>query len=173
MKWIFSLLDRICAVVGALAFSQVPEFIQQYLQRLGGHVAELNHQIQIITYNAAASGKNLDQYIHKFKMSGDIDFVHQGEMMQEMALRYQTLLHNLQEIQQATAWGRGIKFFYHIDFIIARETMHHFVPGVSFSLEGMVYGLVGLMFGWMLISNLRKAMSLLKKRKRMRLHPPL
>jgi hypothetical protein len=35
-----TLLDRVLCVAGAITLSQAPEFFQQYLQRLGGHLAD-------------------------------------------------------------------------------------------------------------------------------------
>ncbi len=40
VRFVDSLLDRICAVLGALAFAQFPQYCAQYIQRLGGHVDE-------------------------------------------------------------------------------------------------------------------------------------
>lgn len=53
IKWIGGLIDRIFAVVGALACLQFPLFLQQYQQHLSGHVVEL--QIQIQAMQRAAS----------------------------------------------------------------------------------------------------------------------
>ena len=47
-RFIDTSLDRVFSILGAAAFSQVPEFIQQYLQRLGGHLDEAKRQVEII-----------------------------------------------------------------------------------------------------------------------------
>ena len=39
-----SLIDRLLCVAGAVLCSQLPEFIQQYLQRLGGHLDEADDE---------------------------------------------------------------------------------------------------------------------------------
>jgi len=54
------LLDRLLCVVGAVLFSQLPEFIQQYLQRLGGHLDEARRQLEQFRAVAAQSDLTLD-----------------------------------------------------------------------------------------------------------------
>ena len=44
-----SVLDRIISAAGALIFMQIPTFLVQYTQRLGGHVDELANLIKGIT----------------------------------------------------------------------------------------------------------------------------
>ena len=59
-----SLLDRIISVAGALIFAQMPAFIVQYQQRLGGHVDELKHLIGKYKSYAASNNRSLDEYIN-------------------------------------------------------------------------------------------------------------
>ena len=53
------LFDRALCVVGAILFSQLPEFFQQYLQRLGGHLDEARRQLEQF--------RQLDTYRHTGK----------------------------------------------------------------------------------------------------------
>ena len=55
------LFDRLLCVLGAVTFSQVPEFMQQYLQRLGGHLDEARRQLDRLQDAAARSGLTLEQ----------------------------------------------------------------------------------------------------------------
>ena len=59
------LIDRLLCVVGAVLCSQLPEFIQQYLQRLGGHLDEARRQLDQFREVAAKSGLTLDQLAAK------------------------------------------------------------------------------------------------------------
>jgi hypothetical protein len=65
-------------VIGAFVASQIPEFIQQYTQRLAGHVNELYRLLNQMRQVASYSNKTLDQYIQKFITSSDPDFARQG-----------------------------------------------------------------------------------------------
>lgn len=60
-KWIGGLMDRACAVVGAVVFAQAPLFMQQYSQQLIGRTAELKLQVDGMKQAANLSGKTLEQ----------------------------------------------------------------------------------------------------------------
>jgi hypothetical protein len=160
MKWISGLLDRIFSVAGALLFIQAPEYLQQYLQRLGGHVDELGIQIAKLTQIAGSTGKTLEAYIQKFVTSGDLDYAYQGQLLQNLIDKHEKLAKSLYEIQHASSLERGVKFLFYIDPEIARATLNNFVPGVTLSLEGLIYGLVGLIFGWMVYSAIKRLISI-------------
>ena len=55
-KWSVALFDRMFSVGGAVAFSQLPQFMQQYSQRLSGHINELDRQVNLMQNAAEASG---------------------------------------------------------------------------------------------------------------------
>ena len=57
------ILDRILCAVGAVAFTQFPEFIQQYLPRLEGHLDEARLALDRFRDAAAQSGMTLDQLV--------------------------------------------------------------------------------------------------------------
>ena len=76
------ILDRVFSIIGAVAFSQVPEFIQQYIQRLGGHVDEAQHQVELIREAAQSSGHTLRTYIEIFITQADPGIAHQGQLIQ-------------------------------------------------------------------------------------------
>ncbi len=75
-------VDRICSVLGALIFVQVPVFITQYIQRLGGHVDELARVVNQYRASAADTGKTLEEYVRRFLSSSEADFVSAGANMQ-------------------------------------------------------------------------------------------
>ena len=74
------ILDRVIAAAGAITFMQIPAFIVQYIQRLGGHIDEL--KILIGKYKAAAAdnGRTLDEYVQLHIQSGVLNS-HQQESL--------------------------------------------------------------------------------------------
>jgi hypothetical protein len=146
-KWIGGIIDRLGVVSGALLFSQIPQFIQQYSQRLAGHVAELKIQATTLAEAAQFSGKTIDQLISKFLTSGDLDFVHQGELMQQAMVRFHYLSTALSNLYTSTALSRPFIFFSQIDMGIAEGTLENFTFGVSLTIEGGVYALIGMTTG--------------------------
>lgn len=69
MSW-FDVVDyvlvRASAALGAAIGSQLPEFAQQYLQRLGGHLGEAARQLKEHTKVAKESGITLTEMIGNF-----------------------------------------------------------------------------------------------------------
>lgn len=149
MRLIWGILDRICVVVGALVFAQIPLFIHLYTQRLAGHTAELSLQVEQLRQAAQMSHKTLDEYISKFLQSNDSDFSRQGEWMQHLVQRWEALSNAYMKLQQASPWDRPVQFFHYFDLQIARPTMESFEFGLPFTLEGGVYALLGVACGFL------------------------
>lgn len=157
MRWISGLIDRILAVIGALAFSQIPLFMLQYHQRLSGHVSELKLQVEIMRQAALQTGKTLDQYTQKFLESSDPDFMHQGDIIHAMISRWQNLSDSMIALHNATPLSRPFVFLSHINLDVVDDTFKSFQMGIPLTIEGLIYALIGLCFGFLtyyLISRL-------------------
>jgi len=155
-KWIGGLIDRICAVSGALIFSQIPLYMQDYQQRLSGHLAELQSQVQGMRQAAALSGKSLQQYVAKFQSSPDIDFKNQGALMHEMIQRFQQLNEGHQALLNSTVYSKPLMFFKYIDAKIAKSTWASFEWGLNLTVDGFLYALLGIVCGLMVYGMLSK-----------------
>lgn len=151
------LFDRILAVLGAFLFSQAPLFIQQYTHRLAGHVTELNMQIEQIRKAASLSNKSLEQFIKKFLVNPDIDFIRQGEIMQGMVTRSETLSANYQALLNAGILEKPFLFLKYLDVDIAKAALNSFEMGIVFTVEGLAYGFLGMIFGVLAYKALVKA----------------
>ena len=150
LRWLNGLFDRIFVVAGAVLFSQVPHFFQHYTQRLGGHVAELRLQIEALQQAAEKSGKNVHEYVQKFLSQSDLDFTYQGELMRSMFTRYTDLDQAYDSLIHSTVFTRPIVFLRHLQLDIAQMTLSDFTFGLTFTVEALVYALIGLGFGYLL-----------------------
>lgn len=148
LRFLSGLLDRLFVVAGAFMGSQIPQFIHQYMQRLAGHVDELNYLIGNIRQLASHSNKTLEQYIDKFLSNGDPDFVQQGQFMQTVVGRWQDLSQTLAQLNDSSFWTRPYVFVSSLNPDIAKATFYSFVPGISLSIEGLYYTGLGLIFGY-------------------------
>jgi hypothetical protein len=137
------LLDRVLCVLGAVAFSQVPEFIQQYLQRLGGHLDEARRQLAQFQESAARSGLTLGQLIEKTSANAEPAVARLGGVMQGTAVRVDELTAADAAIRHASVWTRPLVFLRHLDFGIARATWGIFRPAVPTTPEGLLYAGLG------------------------------
>jgi hypothetical protein len=138
--WFF---DRFFVVLGAFMGSQIPEFMQQYTQRLGGHVDELSHLLKMVKQSAALSNKNMETYIQKFMTQGDPDFVHQGEFMSSLLSRWEQLSNSLARVMESSIWAKPYVFFTNVDGEIFTSTAKSFQSGFALTIEGVVYTAFG------------------------------
>lgn len=145
---IHTILDRLFVVVGALLGSQIPEFIQQYKQRLAGHVDELHRLSTRLTTFAFQSTQTIEQYIQRFLGSHDPDLAKQGLFMDEMVTRSKDLSGALDHLNQASLWSQPYVFIRDFQFDIAEGTWRSFSPGINFSIEGICYAVIGMILGW-------------------------
>jgi hypothetical protein len=162
-KWISALLDRIFVVMGAFIFSQIPIFMQQYRMQLTGHVAELRLQVGLMQQVALSTGKTLEQFIQKFTQSSDADFAGQGEIMNGMVSRLQTLSDGLTALNTASVFTRPYEFLIHYQPDIGKATLEIFEMGIAFTYEGLVYALIGIIVGYFLYHIIRSLFSKVKR----------
>lgn len=148
-----SLIDRILCVLGAGLFSQAPEFMQQYLQRLGGHLDEARRQLGIFKDTASQAGVTLDQLVQRTGANPDPGIARLGGVMTESVARTISLQSAHDALTQASLWERPFVFLRHLDFEIARATGAIYQPAVPTTLEGLAYALAG-MFVFLLVYHL-------------------
>jgi hypothetical protein len=139
------LIDRVLCVVGAVLFSQIPEFLQQYLQRLGGHLDEARRQLGHFQEIASKAGLTLDELIAKSQGSPEPTVVQLGRLMHETAARVEALAVAEAGIRNASLFSRPLIFLRHLDLPIARATWTIFKPAVPTTAEGLVYAGIGVL----------------------------
>ena len=139
------LIDRILCVLGAVLFSQGPEFMQQYLQRLGGHLAEAHRQLASFQSAAATAGLPLDKFIGQTAANPDPGLARLGGVMTDTVQRIAALESAQDALLHASLWARPFVFLRHLDLSIARATWTVYQPAVPTTLEGLVYALAGLL----------------------------
>ena len=140
-----SLIDRILCVLGAILFSQGPEFMQQYLQRLGGHLDEARRHLAIFQQTAAQAGLSLERLISQTGSNPDAAVARLGGVMTGAAERVSSLQSIHDTLLHASPWGRPLVFLRHLDVEIARATGAVYQPAVPTTAEGMVYALAGML----------------------------
>lgn len=140
-----SLVDRLLCVVGAGVSAQAPEFMQQYLQRLGGHLAEARRQLLQFEEIAKQAGKTVHELAAQYAANADPSVVSMGKVVGDSELRVQTLSAAEAALREASVWERPFVFLRDLDWEIARGAADVYKPAVPTTLEGMVYGLVGIL----------------------------
>ncbi len=150
VRFVDSLLDRICAVLGAVAMAQFPQFCAQYIQRLGGHVDEAARNMEQYREIARETGKSLYQYSQHLLNSKDPAVFKTGQKIAGDLERYDQLAAALKELLNAPAYKKFFVFISHLDLDIARGAWDNFTPGLPVTLEGTAYAAVGIVIGMIL-----------------------
>lgn len=138
------ILDRVLCLLGAVAFCQLPEFIQQYLQRLGGHLDEARRQLAQFEAVAAQSKLTLPQFIERTSANTDTAVARLGGVMQDTFARVTELSAAESALRNATLWEKPFVFFSHLDPSIASATLDVYKPAVPTTIEGLVYAAAGM-----------------------------
>lgn len=159
----YKIIDRTLVIAGALIFSQAPVFMQQYNQLLQGHVEELNIQVEAIRTNALQVNKSIDHYVQKFLDSSDIDFRLQGEVMDETIFRFDNLNEGLRNFHNASFWQRPFVFMKYFNLKIAVSTFKNYKVNIPLTIEGLIYGLMGMVIGYGVFLLLKQFFKLLCK----------
>jgi Protein of unknown function (DUF2937) len=140
-----TLLDRVLCVAGAITLSQAPEFFQQYLQRLGGHLDEARRVLARFEAVARESGLTLAQLIETTRSEASAPVAKLGGVMAEAQVRVQALAQAESALREADMWSRPWVFLRHMDAEIARGTWAIFKPAVPVTAEGFCYAATGML----------------------------
>jgi len=138
-------IDRLLCVLGAVLFSQGPEFMQQYLQRLGGHLQEAQRQLGLFRQAATQSGQTLEAFITETRTNSNAGVAHLSSVMSDALDRTASLQAAHDALTHSSLWARPFVFAQHLDPDIARATWAAYLPAVPTTLEGLVYALAGML----------------------------
>ena len=138
------LLDRALCVAGAVAFSQFPEFMQQYLQRLEGHLDEARLALDRFKDAATQSGMSLEQLVSGAAANPDKAMGKLGEVVRASMSRVDELAASDAALRGASAWTRPFVFLAHADWGIARATLSIYRPAIPTTAEGLAYACAGI-----------------------------
>lgn len=144
---IFRRIAFFIAALCGLAMTQLPEFVEQYRQRLGGAIDELAAVVARFDSDSAQHGLTQSAGIDRLHANGDKFVRERGDEIQDDIAR----LANLRETQAAFKSegpiARIATFATHYDQRIARGAYNDFEPAVPTSPEALALGLFGFVFG--------------------------
>jgi hypothetical protein len=148
-------LSRIIRVVafglglaGGTVASQGPEFSQQYRQRLGGAIDELNQVIARFDNDAQANNETRDGAIVRLRGNPDNLVSRQGVAMQGNVERLGRLDAHRQAMIQAGPFARVATMIRDGDRDVMEATYHDFEPAVPVTEEGLLSAALGFLAVW-------------------------
>lgn len=135
------------ALFFGLALTQLPEFVEQYRQRLGGAIDELNANIARFDSDSAQQGLTEGAGIDRLRANPDRFVRQRGEQMKDNVARLQSLRETQDRFRNDGPIARLLTFATNYDRKIASGTYGDFEPAVPTSPEAFVLGFIGFLFG--------------------------
>ena len=126
------------AMLGGVTTSQLPEFAQQYRQRLGGAIDALTEVVEEFRADAATHGLTPGEAIDRLEGSSDRLVAAQGERAQRALDRLAGLQRQQEAFREAGPFGRLVVLARDLDPQIASRAFEDFEPAVPATMEGAV-----------------------------------
>jgi hypothetical protein len=151
----FRAVAFVVALMAGMFLSQVPEFAQQYRQRLGGAIDELAQIITRFDQDAARFGYDRERALQEYAHAQS-EFIHsQGAFMRDRIARYTRLVAQQQAFTNAGPFGRIVVLFSDLDREIAENATRAFEPALPTTLEGVVFATGGFIVVFLFLHGLR------------------
>lgn len=146
------MIGRILAMAiglfSGLTASQMPEFAQQYRQRLGGAIDELRRVVTRFDESAREEGLSREQAIRRLTAAEDPLVRRQGEAQDELGSRLVRLEGQRRAFVEAGPFARLLIFIRDADAGLARATYLDYEPAWPATAEGLTTGGAGFVAGW-------------------------
>jgi hypothetical protein len=137
------------ALLLGVAASQVPEFAQQYRQRLGGAIDELARVIGEFDADAARISLTREAGIDRLVANADTFVRQRGEQVRSDVERVARLEKQLTSYAEAGPFWRLGVFARSYEPDIARRAAENFEPAVPVTSEGLFTAVAGFLAGWL------------------------
>ena len=137
--------------VGAVSTSQLPEYSQQYLQRLGGAKDALEQVIADFDASAAAVGLNRAEALDQMQGSAFMD--RRRADMAATFVRYEKLTEAQVALTGQGAFMRVYLLPRVTDPQIAQATFRSFEPAMPLTFTGLLFTIAGFVLGAALIGG--------------------
>jgi hypothetical protein len=138
----------VAGLAGGVAASQMPEYAQQYRQRLGGAADELSRIMKEFDADAARHGMTREQGISRLIANSDRFVTERGERLREDSARLSRLQRQIEIFQTAGPLRRIAVMATDIDQPTAQRAWSQFEPGVPMTIEGAALGGAGFLAGY-------------------------
>lgn len=149
-----NVIDRCFFTLTFILGVQLPEFMQQYQQRLAGQLAEANSQLnQFESIAQQHFDGSLTTMITRYKDNTEASIISTGELIERLSVRVEYLASHLTQITQADYLNSVYQFIWHLDQEMARGTAEHFSMAIPLELNAIATGAT-LAIGVLLLKEL-------------------
>ena len=159
----------VAAALGGIASSQLPEFAQQYRQRLGGALEELRQVVTAFEADAARSDLTRSEALQTYRRSGEPFLRDQGVTTRSTIERYEDLADQRARFELAPPVMRPMVMLADPDERIVRGAWADYEPAVPLTTEGFIWAALGFFLAGGLVSLLRQIGGIIRRRRHQRL----
>lgn len=163
--FLLTLIERIITVLAAVIFAQFPSFLQNYIQRLGGHVDELNRIVNEYTQAALKNSRTLEEYIKIHVNSSVSDFASTGKIMSDNVLRHKDLSDALSSISNSEIYMQALIFIKKVDKEIFKSTLNNYNLSIGLNIESLIYATVGIITSMIILGLIKTIIKRIFKKK--------
>jgi hypothetical protein len=160
-----SLVVLVAALAGGVTASQFPEFAQQYRQRLGGALDELQRIVSDFDTDASRNELTRQQALATYGKSAE-PFLHdQGVSMTALIDRYDQLREQRARLDSAPPLLRPLVIMSEPDGTVIQGAWADFEPAVPVTSAGAVWSGIGLVAAGALASFLARVVRPFRRRR--------
>ncbi|UCI09273.1 DUF2937 family protein [Mesorhizobium sp. B1-1-8] len=134
------------ALALGISASQMPEFAQQYRQRLGGAVEELGHVVSEFDRDAAGAGLSRAQALDLHQQATEPLFKARGRSMSAAIARYENLVEQQKDFAERSPLLQPLVLGYS-DRAVFAGAWQDFRPAVPITSAGLLWAAFGFFFG--------------------------
>jgi hypothetical protein len=135
-------------IFGGIVASQGPEYSQQYRQRLGGAIDELQRVIARFDADASTNNETQESAIARLRSSTDDLVSRQGVAMQANVERLGRLQTHREAMNQAGPFARVALMLRDGDQDVMEAAYRDFEPAVPVTEEGLLSTAIGFITVW-------------------------
>ena len=141
LKFISTIFDRILFTLSFIVGVQLPEFMQQYMQRLSGHLNEAKFQLQQFqTIADLQFNGDLTLMIERYQVNADQAIAQTGNVIQAMSERVSTFEYQLSQLQNTDYFNKLYNFVFQLDVPMAQATLESFQLAVPIEINALSTG---------------------------------
>ena len=137
---------------GALGTSQLPEFAQQYKQRLGGAHGELQRIVTRLDEDAGRVGLSRHQAVYTLQNSDQPLVRQRGTSLGLTVDRFEVLDQQRRQFNELDPLLKPIALFNGVDQELIKDTWQDYQAAIPVTSHGFAWAGAGAIVGWVLFA---------------------
>jgi Protein of unknown function (DUF2937) len=166
LRWFGRLAVGLAAAIGAVTGAQLPEFAQQYRQRLGGALDEMRAVVSRFDADAARNDFTRDEALTRYREAEEPFLRDQGDSTVGAIVRYETLAEQRARLDAAPPLMRPMVLLRNPDTRVVRGAWEDYEPGLPTTAAGLVWAALGFFLLGGVVSLLRQLGGIVRGRRR-------